>query len=107
MITLRQGLWKNGAPGTVADFSLKVLAFVWQIIRLPIFALLILLEPIVGFILCGFALVGAIVSVILKVSGAAPNFPFWAALAISVGFYVAFFLYTVVVRLLAPQSPPN
>jgi hypothetical protein len=58
-----------------------------------------LVEPIVGFVLCGLALVGVIVSVILKFSGAAPKFPFWSALAMSVGLYFAFLVYGVVVRL--------
>jgi hypothetical protein len=89
--------------GTIRSFLLNVLAIAWQIGRLLIVALLMLLEPVLGFVLCGLALVGVIVSVILKFSGAAPNFPFWSALAMSVGLYFAFLLYGVVVRSLVPQ----
>jgi hypothetical protein len=87
----------------VLSFLLNVMAITWQIARLLMVALLMLVEPILGFILCGLALVGVIVSVMLKFSGAAPQFPFWSALAISVGLYFAFLLYGVVVRALVPQ----
>jgi hypothetical protein len=89
--------------GTIRSFLLNVLVIAWQIGRLLIVALLMLLEPVLGFVLCGLALVGVIVSVILKFSGAAPNFPFWSALAMSLGLYFAFLLYGVVVRSLVPQ----
>jgi len=66
--------WRTA--GVVESFLLNVVAIAWQIARLLIVALLILLEPILGFVLCGLALVGVIVSVILKFSGSAPKFPF-------------------------------
>ena len=103
MANIRQTLGKPSAAGAVGSFSLHVLAIAWHITRLLIVALLTLAEPIVGFILCGLALVGLIASVILKFCGAAPNFPFWPALAMSVGLYVAFLLYVVVVRSLVPR----
>jgi hypothetical protein len=89
--------------GSIGSFLLNVLVVAWQIGRLLIVALLMFLEPVLGFVLCGLALVGVIVSVILKFSGAAPRFPFWSALAISGGLYFAFLLYGVIVRLLVPQ----
>jgi hypothetical protein len=103
MIIDRQRFRDWRTAGVVVSFLLNVVAIAWQIVRLMIVALLMLLEPILGFVLCGLALVGAIVSVMLKFSGAVPQFPFWSALAISVGLYFAFLLYSVVVRALAPQ----
>ena len=79
------------------------MAIAWQMARLLIVALLMLVEPILGFVLCGLAVVGVIVSAILKFSGVAPKFPFWSAIAISVGLYLAFLVYGVVVRALVPQ----
>jgi hypothetical protein len=61
------------------------------------------IEPIVGFVFCGLALLGVIASVIIRFSGAVPNFPFWHMLAMSVGLYFAFLLYVAFARALVPQ----
>ncbi len=94
---------ESRALGTIGSFLQNVLVIALQTARLLIVAVLMLLEPVLGFVLCGLALVGVIVSVILKFSGSAPNFPFWSALAMSAGLYFAFLLYGVVVRSLVPQ----
>jgi hypothetical protein len=99
----QQRFWESHSVGTVGSFLLNAVAIAWQIVRLVIVALLMFVEPILGFVFCGLAVVGVIVSVILKFSGAAPKFPFWSAIAISVGLYLAFLLYGVVVRALVTQ----
>jgi hypothetical protein len=99
----RQRFWETHAVGAVGSFLLNAMTIAWQIARLVIVALLMLVEPILGFVLCGLAVVGVIVSVILKFSGAAPKFPFWSALAMSLGLYLAFLVYGVVVRAVVPQ----
>ncbi len=93
--------WRSA--GVVGGLLLNGMAIAWQIARLLIVALLMLVEPVLGFVLCGLALVGVIVSVILKFSGAVPKFPFWSALAMSGGLYFAFLAYGVVARALVPQ----
>jgi hypothetical protein len=103
MASDRQRFPEFHAAGAVGSFVMNVVMIACQMARLLIVALLMLVEPIVGFALCGLALVGVIVSVILKFSGAAPKFPFWSALAMSMGLYFAFLLYVVVVRALVPQ----
>ena len=95
-------LRESRAASVVGSVLLNVLTIAWLIARLLVVAVLMFVEPIVGFVLCGLALVGLIVSVILKFSGAAPNFPFWSALAMSLGLYLAFLLYVIVVRSLVP-----
>ncbi len=99
----REGFRESQLADAVGGFLLNAVAITWQIARLLIVALLMLVEPILGFVLYGLAMVGVIVSVILKFSGAAPKFPFWSALAISLGLYLAFLVYGVVVRALVPQ----
>jgi len=98
----RQHFRECRAAGAVGSFLQNIMAIAWQVARVLIVAILMFVEPIIGFVLCGLALVGVIVSVILKLSGA-PNFPFWPALAMSVGLYVAFLLYVVVIRSLVPE----
>jgi hypothetical protein len=103
MANASQRIRESRAVGAVGGILLNVMAITWQIARLLIVALLMLVEPILGFVFYGLALVGVIVSLILKFSGAAPKFPFWSALAMSVGLYFAFLVYGVVVRALVPQ----
>jgi hypothetical protein len=99
----RQHFSQSRAAGPIGGFLLNVLVVASQIARLLIVALLMAIEPIVGFVLCGLALLGVIVSVIIRFSGAVPNFPFWHMLAMSIGLYFAFLLYVFVTRALVPQ----
>lgn len=65
----------------------------WNVIRLPIAAVLILLEPVVGFI-CGLGMVlGVLTSILFEISAVGPRFPFLKALGISLSFGVILFLY--------------
>jgi hypothetical protein len=66
----RQRFRESSAAGAVGSFLLNVMVIAWQVARVLIVALLMFVEPIIGFVLCGLALVGVIVSVILKFSGA-------------------------------------
>lgn len=65
----------------------------WNAIRLPIAGVLLLLEPIIGFI-CGLGLVlGVLVSILFEMSAVGPIFPFVKALGISLSFGAILFLY--------------
>ncbi len=66
-------------------------------------ALLLLFQPVIEFVLCALALTLTILSVILKLSGAVPNFPFWGMLGLAAGFYLLFALYTGFVLLISPK----
>ncbi len=65
----------------------------WNGLRLPIAAVLLALEPIVGFI-CGAGLVlGVLASILFEISAVGPRFPFVKALCISLSFGAILFLY--------------
>jgi hypothetical protein len=65
----------------------------WNGVRLPIAAVLLALEPIVGFI-CGAGLVlGVLASILFEISAVGPRFPLVKALCISLSFGVILFLY--------------
>ena len=66
---------------------------VWSIVRIPILAFLIVLEPVVSFALAGLALTGILMAFLWKWTSADPRFPFWAMLGIAIGLGVALFLY--------------
>jgi hypothetical protein len=69
----------------------------WQLIRLPIFTLLVILEPVVALVLGGAALAG-VLTTIFFVAIHAPHFPAWTMLALSVGFGPALMLYEAILR---------
>jgi hypothetical protein len=72
----------------------------WNGVRLPIAAVLLALEPIVGFI-CGAGLVlGVLASILFEISAVGPRFPFVKALCISLSFGVILFLYYAALSLL-------
>jgi hypothetical protein len=58
---------------------------IWQIVRLPVLAVLLVLEPFVNLVLTAFGFLGIVVALILEVSGDLPHFPFWLMMAFSVG----------------------
>lgn len=65
----------------------------WNVVRLPIAAVLLALEPIMGFI-CGAGLVlGILASILFEFSSVGPRFPFAKAMIISLSFGVILFLY--------------
>lgn len=65
----------------------------WNAVRLPVAATLLLLEPLVAFV-CGAGLVlGVLACVLFEMSAAGPRFPLTKALGISLCFGVILFLY--------------
>ncbi len=74
-------------------FVATAVRVLWNAMRLPIAAVLLALEPIVGFI-CGAGLVlGLITCVIFELSAVAPRFPLLKCLGVSLSFGVVLFLY--------------
>jgi hypothetical protein len=54
--------------------------WIWILIRLPIYWLLLICEPILRIGFTTIAVLGNISAVFLEFSGSAPHFPFWGAL---------------------------
>jgi hypothetical protein len=78
-----------------------VLWLLWQAIRLPLLALLTILEPIVSTLLAAAALLGVLTALFWKFAADRPNFPFFGTLAISVGCFLLLTLYHGAIRLLS------
>jgi hypothetical protein len=70
----------------------------WQLIRLPVYTTLVILEPVVAVIFGGVALLGVLISLLFKFSGGIPNFPFWTVFLISIGFGFVPMIYGGVIR---------
>lgn len=76
---------------------------IWQPIRLPALAFLVILEPIASFILGALALLGILMSLFFKLIGA-PHFPFWTMLMISVSFVGLLAIYEALIKLFSKPS---
>ena len=74
-----------------------VLRGLWFLVRLPVFTLLVILEPIVAFVLGGLALAGVLTTIFFVLIHA-PHFPAWTMLAISIGFGFALTFYKALLR---------
>jgi hypothetical protein len=72
--------------------------WLWHLARLPILLLLVILEPVVVFACGGLALMGVLAVVFFELV-AAPHFPMWSMLAISISFVFALALYEGAIRL--------
>jgi hypothetical protein len=82
------------------DFFSLALWLLWQCIRLPIFLLLAILEPVLSFVLGALALLGVLTAFLWKLVGP-PHFPFFLILSISLGFGLLLAAYQTLLRLLS------
>jgi hypothetical protein len=70
---------------------------VWHLVRLPIFTVIVILEPVVALVLGGAALAGVLTTLFFVLIHA-PHFPALTMLALSIGFGLALMLYEAVLR---------
>lgn len=65
----------------------------WNVVRLPIAAALLLLEPVVQFV-CSFVMVvGIFVAIMFEISAVGPRFPFLQVAGISLSFGLVLMFY--------------
>ena len=76
-----------------------MLRLLWHAVRLPILAVLIVLEPIVSAVLLLASLLGILSTFLFEFASAVEDFPFWTMLALSVGMALALFAYYGLIRL--------
>jgi hypothetical protein len=89
-----RGDFPSGRP-----LALVVLYTLWQIVRLPVLAVLFVLEPFISLVLTAFGLLGIVVALILKFSGDLPHFPFWLMMAFSIGAILILMAYRALISL--------
>jgi len=70
----------------------EIIQWLLHVVRLPIVMLLVILEPVVALACGALALLGVLTTVFFRLI-AAPHFPTWTMLAISIGFGLALVLY--------------
>ena len=68
---------------------------------MPILTFLVILQPVVGLVFGGLALLGVSMAFFFKLTGAAPHFPLLTMLAVSVGFGLVLIGYEALIRRLS------
>ena len=95
-----ENAWSAIALGFLAGLTWLL----WQAIRLPVLALLMILEPIVSALLVAAALLGTLTAFFWKLTSNRPDFPFFGVLALSLSCFLLLTLYHAAIRVL---SGPN
>jgi hypothetical protein len=78
----------------------EIIRWLWHVVRLPIVTLLVVLEPVVALACGALALLGVLTTIFFKLI-AAPHFPTWTMLVISIGFGLALVLYEGAIAVLS------
>jgi hypothetical protein len=86
---------------TPAPDRIDVAGVVWSCIRAPILAVLVLFEPIVGFVLYALAILGFLITLLFRFAGVGAHFPFWTMLCLSLSFALAHLAYHLIIRAIA------
>ena len=74
---------ENVDDSRLAACAHGLLWLLWQGIRWPLFALLVILEPVVRLALSAFALLGTLTAFLFRFTRHTANFPFWGMLGVS------------------------
>ena len=81
------------------NWALRRLAWLmWQLLRLPIYAVLRLIGPLMELLLPAAALASAVTAVVLRSSRVAPDFPFWSMMAFAVACILILIGYYALLR---------
>jgi hypothetical protein len=86
---------------TPAPDRIDVAGVVWFCIRAPILAVLVLFEPIAGFVLYALAILGLLTTLLFRFAGVGTHFPFGTMLCLSLSFALAHIAYRLIIRVIA------
>lgn len=90
------GLGSDRPGGSAAPIVWRA---VWTLIRLPVLALLVILEPVARVVLAGFALLMTLTALFWGALLGLSAFPFWGMLALAISAWLLLGFYYVLVRL--------
>ena len=89
------------SPRAAHRVAFGVFWVTWAVIRLPILALLVILEPLIRVLLAGSALLITLTAFFYKLVMPHASVPFWGMLGIAVGCVMILALYYALLRLLS------
>jgi len=95
---------RDGVPGFGVDPASRyaasmVLRTAWTLVRLPVLALLVILEPVARVVLAGFALLMTLTALFWAAVIGLSAFPFWRMLALAIGAWLLLAFYYALMRL--------
>jgi len=90
-------------PSLVTAMGLGALRLAWHSIRLPVLAVLIVLEPFVRVILSALAVLGVFFALFFQFLIRLPHFPLWTMLGISCGCALSLMMYYALIRLFSSR----
>lgn len=90
----------DSRPTIAADLGRCIFWAFWQCIRVPLFLLLVTLEPVVTFVFGSLALLGVLTALFWKFLGP-PHFPFLLVISISLGLQLVLILYHKLLHVLS------
>jgi hypothetical protein len=79
------------------EFAAVLMRGLWFLVRLPVYTLLKILEPVAALVLGGLALAGVLTTIFFVLIHA-PHFPAWTMLSLSIGFGLALIAYEALLR---------
>jgi hypothetical protein len=94
---MRQDGVRTTSP--LAAAALGTLSLAWRAIRLPVAALLVILEPVVRFALSALALLSVLMAFFFEYTTELENFPFWGMLGFGVGCVLLLIAYYGLLRM--------
>lgn len=78
-----------------------LLRIAWTLVRLPMLALLLALEPLVSPLLCGIAILTIVAAIFVKWTALLPHAPFWGMLGLATACMLVLIAYYAVLRVLS------
>lgn len=87
-------------PSWVRQALGAILRNLWALVRLPMLAFLIVLEPIVCGLLWLFSALGLLGAFFYEFLVKDPRFPFWLTIGLSIGLAILACVYQILIRLL-------
>jgi hypothetical protein len=95
----RLGLSVRRDAGTAAGIGAAALRVLWHLVRLPVFAVLLLAAPLVRLALGALGLLSLLAAVFYQFFSPLPHPPFWSLLGFAVGCGLTLVLYERLLRL--------
>jgi len=88
----------HSRPLQIFVTSLKL---VWRALCIPVYTVLVILEPFVSFFLGALTMLGVLTAIGVKL--ALPDAPFWTLLATALSFGALLAVYYLIMRLFRPR----
>lgn len=83
------------------QLCLASLRLAWRAVCVPVYTVLAIMEPFVGFVLSALTVLGVLTAIGVKL--ALPDAPFWTLLATALSFGALLAVYYLLMRLFRPR----